>query len=139
MEIIWLFILAALAVVVAYAMGRRDGVLEANRSSCGPGQWVCVKKPLKCHVDQKGTITLPPGTQAIVSSGRDQWGRISLWVAEPWATDFRASLLGTVPKVHHVEDLQALRVIAPLYVSADIRESTIKRLREFGQEISDWA
>jgi len=118
---IWLLLLIALvAVASAYVLGKRDGVIEANRIAVAPGAWVEVVKPLRCS---DGVI--PVGTQAIVA-GCDRWGRLSLWIAEPWAAASRLS-----PEVHRVENLAALRTRPMSAVPNDVLEPTVQALAKF--------
>ena len=67
---------------IAYRLGKIEGRKEANRSGLGKGTWVEVVKQLKADVNGKTGI-IPPGVQGIVS-GVDKWGRISIWIGEPW-------------------------------------------------------
>lgn len=79
--------ISLLAVTLAffgfYAIGKRSGILEANRSAFYPGVWVQVVKPLRCWVGHREkSRTIPTGTEGVITSV-DRWGNLTLWIGKP--------------------------------------------------------
>jgi hypothetical protein len=114
-----------LASVVAYALGRRSGILEANRSALYPGVWVQVVKPLRCWEGQRErSRIIPPGTEAVITRV-DKWGHLTLWIGKPWARDW-----GVFPEAHSIENLAALRA-RPIARGDGIQKSTFEAIAEW--------
>ncbi len=127
----WILAIAA-AALAGYLAGRRAGILNANRSAVIVGSWVEVARSVSCRPAGSGRARkLPVGTQAVVT-GIDKWGRVSLWVAHPWAPEWKP-----FPEVHDITDLAGLRA-KPLHgVPTEIRDRTFDALITWATKVQE--
>ncbi len=125
---IW-FVLAALSasVAVAYILGKRVGIVQANRAALGKGVLVEVVRPVKCGTG-RAQQSIPAGTLAVVTNIDDRWG-LSLWIAKPWADEW-----GSTPAVFMVDDLAGLRVKSD-DSSSDLRSQTLAEHDEWRRQL----
>lgn len=118
----WLLVGATTVTVAAYLLGKRRGRTETNEQAIGPGTWVEVQRRVHYpHGNSGGKIE--PGTQGIVT-GTDKWGRLSVWIASPWAENTWEGH----PLVHGIEDYGAFRIIPPWRIDPEHRGNTLEAL-----------
>jgi hypothetical protein len=98
------FIVLIVAILISYQVGKRHGLVEANKSGTYRGTWIEITSTIKIKY-RKGTAAkyLQPGTQAFVK-GRDKWGRISIWIAKPWADIYKWR------SYHDIDDFSKFRI-----------------------------
>lgn len=115
----WLIVLV-LCTGIAYFMGKESATSEINQRTVREGVWVQVLSDTKSRF-REDDRTLTAGTLGIVT-GRDKWGRLSLWVATPQIDD-----LGKIPQVFDV-DMARVRAIPSEILDTQTVESTRRSL-----------
>jgi len=121
------FAFTVVCTIVAYYVGRREGIRHANRSAIQRGAWVGIVHDVKCI----GGSWVPGGVQGIIT-GVDRWDRLSLWIAEPWV-----KLWGKSPQVYGIHNLTRLRA-RPLHsVEAEMRDATLCVSAKWESEMKD--
>ena len=125
MLVIYAIIAVAVFCWVAYLIGKADGKTEANCSAIGYGTWVEVVKPVK-----SGQLTISPGTQGIVY-GVDKWGRVGLWIAQPWVDVTGTTFVGGI-------DIGRLAVKPLSSIPDDDKEESFKQLQKFEESNAEF-
>lgn len=119
-----LYFVACAVVWLAYVVGKSEGRRAANRSAIDHGTWVELLKPTKASVySGESPLIFSAGIQGVVS-GVDRWGRVSIWIAEPWLGVTGAR------QIFEVAELAKLAVIPLSNVDSGERGQTLTALQE---------
>jgi hypothetical protein len=127
-----LVILAAYAIFFAiYSLGKAHARRAILRASIGIGTWVKIVRPVKAMTKLgKPATTIEAGIQAIVSD-IDKWGRVSIWIAEPWV-----EMLG-FKQAYQIENIERLAIIPLDKIDKEDFAKTIKGFQANQQEYAE--
>ena len=122
---IWFFAFLIFGVVIAYYLGKRDGIVETNRRLITRGVWIEVKE--KIIVKQiNSAIKLQPGTQGLVTNVNIKNGYFNIWIGRPWL-----EMYSNVKGVYGISMYSKVKIKNVSEVGVNVVSQTIKDLKEW--------
>ena len=122
-------IIVVVLIGLAYWSGYHKGHSTTIQSTLDIGSWVEITDKIIVKMGNNPASILQPGTEAIVT-GKDKWGRISIWIAKPWAHLYDGSGSKGV-KFSGIESFTKLKIKPTNRIDKKIYEETLQALTEY--------